>query len=126
MENEIDYRELFNRFAEPGDEFGEKWIETFVENIIEEGEVVGSHSWNSDNPGAGVGMILIYRFRGLFFTSNDFGINGPYEGFSEAAEAVNLLTVTETTERLWVDYKVTSNSGTCNDGQNESINNLIN
>ena len=112
MENEIAYRKLFDRFGEPGDEFGEEWIETFEETIIEEGEVVGSHSWNSGNPGAGAGMTLIYRFRGLFFTSDDFGIKGPYEGFGEAAEAVNLLTVTETTERIWVDLSVNSNSGT--------------
>ena len=111
MENEIAYRKLFDRFAEPGDEFGEEWIEKFEENIIEEGEVVGSHSWNSDNPGAGAGMTLIYRFRGLFFTSDDFGINGPYHGFNEAAEAVGLLTVTETTERIWVDFRVNPNSG---------------
>ena len=84
----------------------EEWIETFEENIIEEGEVVATHSWESDNPGAGAGMTLIYRFRGLFFTSDDFGINGPHKTFSEAAEAVGLLTVTETTERIWVDLSV--------------------
>ena len=112
MENEIAYRKLFDRFAEPSDKFGEEWIEKFQENIIEEGEVVATHSWESDNPGAGAGMTLIYRFRGLFFTSDDFGIDGPYEGFSEAAEAVGLLTVTETTERIWVDFRANSNSGT--------------
>jgi hypothetical protein len=112
MENEIAYRKLFDLFAEPGEEFGEEWIEKFKENIIEEGEVVATHSWESDNPGAGAGMTLIYRFRGLFFTSDDFVINGPYEEFSEAAEAVNLLTVTGTTQRIWVDFRVNSNSGT--------------
>ena len=66
---------------------------------------MGTHSWESDNPGAGAGMTFIYRFQGLFFTSADFGIDGPYEGFSEAAEAVDLLTVRDTTERIWVDYK---------------------
>jgi hypothetical protein len=111
MENEIAYRKLFDRFAEPGDKFSEGWIEKFEENIIEEGEVVASHSWEGDNPGAGAGMNLIYRFRGLFFTSTDFGLDGPYEGFSEAAEAIDLLTVTDTTERIWVDFRVNSNSG---------------
>jgi hypothetical protein len=77
MANEIAYRKLFDRFAEPGDEFGEDWIEKSEEHIIEEGEVVGSHSWESDNPGAGAGMTVIYRFRRLFFTSDDFGIHGP-------------------------------------------------
>src|SRR5271154_1569779 len=115
MEIEIAYGKLFDRFAEPGDEFGEEWIEKFEENIIEEGEVVGTHSWESDNPGAGAGMTLIYRFKGLFFTSNDFGLDGPFEELNEAAEAVGLLTVTETTEEIWVDFRVNSNSGTCDD-----------
>jgi hypothetical protein len=115
LENEVAYRKLFDRFAEPGDEFGEEWIERFEENTIEDGEVVATQSWESDNPGAGAGMTLVYRFRGLFFTSDDFGIQGPYEGFSEAAEAVNLLTVTETTERIRVDYRVNHNSATDDD-----------
>jgi hypothetical protein len=106
VDNEIAYRSLFNRFAKPDDKFDEEWVENFDDAIIEEGEVVATHSWESDNPGAGAGMTLIYRFKGLFFTSNDFGLDGPFEEFSEAAEAVGLLAVTETTETIWVDYKV--------------------
>ena len=112
MDNDIAYRTLFNRFAQPDDKFGEEWVEAFQDAVIEYGQVVGSHSWESDNPGAGAGMTLIYRFQGLFFTSTDFGIDGPYEAFSEAAEAIDLLTVTETTERIWLDLSVNSNSGT--------------
>src|SRR5271166_5181266 len=114
MEKEI-ARTLFDRFAKSGETFDVKWIERFEDMIIEEGEVVGTHSWNSGAPGAGAGVTYIYRFRGLVFTSTDFGIDGPYEGLSEAAEAVGLLTVTDATERIWVDYKVNSNSGTCDD-----------
>jgi len=99
MEKETAYRRLFDSFAKPGEKFDEEWIDNFDEVIVEEGEVVGSHSWNSGNPGAGAGMTIVYRFRGLFFTNDDFGIDGPYEGFSEAAEAVNLLT-----EEIWVDF----------------------
>ena len=112
MDNEFAYRTLFNRFAQPDDKFGEEWVEKFEDAIFDEGEVVATHSWESDNPGAGAGMTLIYRFHGLFFTSTDFGFDGPYEGFSEAAEAIDLLTVRETTERIWVDFRVNSNSGT--------------
>ena len=112
MEKETAYRTLFDSFAKPGEKFDEEWIDTFYEIIIEEGEVVGSHSWNSGNPGAGAGATFIYRFRGLFFTSDDFGIDGPYEGFSEAAEAVNLLTVRNTTEAIWVDDSVKSDCET--------------
>lgn len=111
LEKKIAYRELFNRFAKSGETFDDNWIDKFDDTIIEEGEVVGSHSWESDNPGAGAGMTLVYRFRGLFFTSDDFGIDGPYEGFSEAAEAIDLLTVTETTERIWIDLRVNPDFG---------------
>ena len=123
MDNEIAYRTLFNRFAQPDDKFGEEWVEEFEDAIINEGEVVATHSWESDNPGAGAGMTLIYRFHGLFFTSTEFGLDGPFEGFSEAAEAVDLLTVRDTTERIWVDYRVNPDSGTdddeCDDGDVE-------
>ena len=121
MDKEIAYRTLFNRFARPDEKFGEEWVEEFEEAMIDKGEVVAMHSWESDNPEAGAGMSIIYCFRGLFFTSDDFGLNGPYEGFNEAAEAVGLLTVTETTEEIWVDYKVKSNSRTCEDDRNSSI-----
>ena len=98
MDNETAYRGLFNRFAKSGEKFDQEWVENFDEIIIEEGEVVGSHSWNSDNPGADAGVTLIYRFQGLFFTSTDFGLDGPYVEFRDAAEAVGLLTVRKTTE----------------------------
>jgi hypothetical protein len=105
VDNESAYRPLFNRFAQPGDKFDEEWVEEFEDAIIEEGEVVATHSWESDNPGAGAGMTLIYRFQGLFFTSTDFGLDRPYVEFSDAAKAVGLLTVRKTTERIWVGYK---------------------
>jgi hypothetical protein len=111
-EDDVAYRRLFDRFAKPGDEFDDEWIERFADTIIKEGEVVGMHSWNSGAPGAGAEVNYIYLYGGLFFTSDDSGIDGPYEGFSEAAEAVGLLTVTDATERIWVDYKVNPDSDT--------------
>ncbi len=54
-------------------------------------------------------------FHGLFFTSTDCGFDGPYENFSEAAEDIDLLTVRDTTERIWVDFRVNPNSGTDDD-----------
>src|SRR5580693_2285712 len=85
MDNVIAYRSIFDRFAQPDDKFDEEWVENFDDAIIEEGEIVATHSWESDNPGTGAGMTLIYRFRGLFFTQTDFGLDGPFEGFKEAA-----------------------------------------
>lgn len=107
MEKEIASGKFFGQFA-VDEKFDDGWIYSFEDTIIEESEVVASHSWESDNPGAGAGMTLIYRFHGLFFTSDDFGFDGPYEAFSEAAEAVGLLTVTNTTERIWVEFRVGS------------------
>jgi hypothetical protein len=126
MDNETAHRALFNRFARPDDKFDEEWVEAFHDAVIEEGEVAGSHSWESDNPGAGAGMTLIYQFHGLFFTGDDFGIDGPYEEFSDAAEAVSLLIVRKTTKEIWVNYKVNSNSGTCDHDRIELLNNLMN
>jgi hypothetical protein len=71
-------------------------------------------------------MTLIYRFKGLFFSSSDFGLDGPFEDFNEAAEAVGLLTVADTTEKIWVDYRVNFNSGTCDDDRIGLLDNLIN
>jgi hypothetical protein len=68
MDNETAYRALFNRFARPDDKFDEEWVEAFQDALIEQGQVVATHSWESDNPGAGADMIFIYLFRGLFFT----------------------------------------------------------
>ena len=126
MDNEAAYRALFDRVARPADRFDEEWAEAFQDAVIEQGHVVGTHSWESDNPGVGAGMTLIYRFHGLFFTNTDFGIDGPYGEFSDAAEAVSLLIVRKTTKEIWVDHKVNSNSGTCDHDRIELLNNLMN
>jgi len=121
MDKEFTYRALFDQYAKPGEKFDEEWIEGFDGTIVEEGDIVGSHSWNSGNPGAGADMTLVYHFRGLFFTSDDFGIDGPYEKFSEAAEAVNLLTVTPT-EEIWVDDSMKSDSEARDDDDDDEHN----
>jgi hypothetical protein len=50
MDNEIAYRTLFNRLAQPDDKFDEEWVEEFEDAVIEKGEIVATHSWESDNP----------------------------------------------------------------------------
>jgi hypothetical protein len=111
MENDV-AQGLFKRFAKPGETLDDDWIQAIEETIVDEGDLVAMHSWNSGAPGVGAGVTSIYQFRGLFFTSTDFGIGGPYDGFNGAAEAVNLVVITDTTEGIWVDYKVNSNSWT--------------
>ena len=60
MDKEFTYRALFDQYAKPGETFGEEWIEEFDETIIEEGVVVGTHSWNSGNPGASAGVDITF------------------------------------------------------------------
>ncbi len=87
---------------------------------------MGTHSWESDNPGAGSDMIFIYHFKELFFTLTDFGLDGPYEEFSEAAEAIDLLAVRDTTERIWVDFRAKHNSGVDDRAEDEDQRILVN
>jgi hypothetical protein len=114
MEEEV-AKELFKRFAKPGEILDDDWIEAIEETIVEEGELVATQAWNSGGPGIGAGVTSIYRYRSLFFTSTDFGVGGPYNGFREAAEDVQLFAITDATESIWVDYKVDTNSGTSDD-----------
>jgi hypothetical protein len=67
MEEEVAL-ELFKRFAKPGETMDDDWIEAIEETIVEEGELVASHSWNSGGPGIGAGLTFVYRFRGPFFS----------------------------------------------------------
>ena len=97
-------RELFRRFSNPGEMLDDDWMEAIEETIMEEGEIVASHSWNSGGPGAGAGVDVIYQFRGVFLASSDFGLDGPFESFQEAARAMDLLSINETTENILVDY----------------------
>jgi hypothetical protein len=91
MEEEV-AQELFKRFAKPGETLDDDWIEAMEQTIVEEGELVATQAWNSGGPGAGAGVSFVYKYRGLFFTSTDFGIGGPYNGFTEAVEDVGLFT----------------------------------
>ena len=100
MPKEIDYQELFNRLAKPGERFDDDWVEYIDDKIDTEGALVARHERDSGGPGAGAGVVDVCKFRGLFFASNDVGFYGPYEGFTEAAEAVALLTVTDATTRI--------------------------
>jgi hypothetical protein len=104
MRKEIDYRELFKRFGKPGERFDDDWIEYIDEKMSAQGQLIARHEWDSGGPGAGAGVVDVYNFLGLFFASDDGSNYGPYEGFTEAAEAVALLTVTDATTRIWVDY----------------------
>jgi hypothetical protein len=106
MAREIDGRDLFERFAKPGetyDEDDEDWMEGMQEAIRREGDRVGRQEWDSGSPEAGAGVSYVYLFRGLFFSEDDGGMYGPFDNFIEAAQAVGLLGVNEATTSIWVD-----------------------
>ena len=105
MRTELNYRELFNRIGHSGEQFDDDWVESIEEKIRAEGDIVGRHEWDSGGPGAGAGVEYVYRFRELYFSQDDTGMFGPYNSFTEAADAVGLLTVNEATTELWVDSR---------------------
>ena len=119
MEDET-AQELFKRFSKPGEKLDDDWIEAIEETITDEGEIVASHSWDSGSPGAGAGVDLIYRFQGIFLVWTDMGFHGPFDSLVEAVEAVNLLSVNETTENIWVDYTSANKQGKSLSSQNRN------
>ena len=99
---EIDYRDLFNRFAKRGEIFDDCWPDEMNERIYKKG-LVGRLEWDSGGPGAGAGSQDVCKFQGLFFAFDDTGGYGPYESFTEAAAVVGLFHVTSATTSIWVD-----------------------
>jgi hypothetical protein len=74
-----------------------------VDRIIEEGEEVFAHAWDSGGPGAGAGCERVYRWRGKFaFASADYGNAGPFDSLEEVLKQQDcLLGVTSVTEYIW-------------------------
>ena len=73
-----------------------------MEEIRENGEVVGEHEWDSGSVGAGAGSLVVYRYAGKFFAEDDVEAMGPFDTFAEAAEAVGLFRKTDATTGIWV------------------------
>jgi hypothetical protein len=107
---DLDLADLFARFGRPGEELDDEWAEMIQDAIHDEGELVGRQEWDSGAPGAGAGVVDVYRFRGLFVSENDVGSYGPYESFKEAADAVGLFVQTSATRRIWVHPRFDSGS----------------
>jgi hypothetical protein len=71
-----------------------------VDRILDEGEVVFSHHWDSGGPG-GSGAEEVYHWNGKFlYSSLDLDPEGPFDNLGEALGAADLLTVTEATTRI--------------------------
>lgn len=103
MDEQMNYRLLFDRFAKVGERFDQDWKEGIVEKIRGEGDRIARCEWDSGGPGAGAGMDYVYKYRELYFADNDAGTYGPFESFTEAAEVIGLFTENEATTEVWID-----------------------
>ncbi len=84
---------------EDNEEFDDR---TVLERIVEDGDSVFEHSWDSGGLGSGGGMAFIKELNGQFAMSSlDIGSEGPYATFEEALAAFELLTVTSASTSVW-------------------------
>ena len=64
-----------------------------MDRIIEKGECVFAHDWESGGLGAGAGCEQVYRWRGKFaFASADYGNAGPFDSLEEVLKQQDCLT----------------------------------
>ena len=83
------------------------WIEMLSEIVMEEGDVIFQHDWDSGGPGAGAGSEIVYKFGGLIWPySETEGVYGPMKTLEEALASGDFLTVTDATTgiRSVVEY----------------------
>jgi hypothetical protein len=85
---------------QPDDE-GDLDPEDPCEEIIDNGEVVFSHDWDSGGLGAGAGCETVYRWKGRYVASSEGNEpSGPYDTLEEALKQFDLLTVTSATTSI--------------------------
>lgn len=97
MSKELDYQELFQRVARPGEEFDDDWVEEIQEVMHEEGRTV-AREWCP----AGITLpSVVVLFRGLFIASDEVCSYGPFDTFAEAAAAIQFPFNPETSD-IWV------------------------
>ena len=81
------------------DEFEEG--EDHLDEVIENGELVFFHSWDSGGPGAGAGSERIYRLKSEYvFASEDFGNSGPFKSLEDALSVIDLFFVNSATTEI--------------------------
>ena len=72
------------------------------DQIIDAGECVFEHEWDSGGPGAGAGVERVYRWKGRFaFSSPDNGRAGPFNTLEDALQAQHLLRVTDASTSIY-------------------------
>ena len=75
----------------------ERCIDILLEAVIEDGDVVAEHHWDSGGPGAGAGVVNVYKYRGCYFGLNDVGWYGPFDEFDPVIEKLGVLAPTDAT-----------------------------
>jgi hypothetical protein len=81
----------------PDDEYEEDDYLSEAGQIIQRGERVFVHEWDSGGPGAGAGCTSVYEWRGRFAVSTEEGSLGPYDSLQAALDAGGLEEVTDAT-----------------------------
>jgi hypothetical protein len=77
------------------------YVNDFFAKLLDEGDVVFEHEWDSGGPGAGAGSERVVAYRGRFwYSSLDFGVKGPYDDLLGTVAMYGLLTVTEATTEI--------------------------
>ena len=75
-------------------------IVILLEAIIEDGNVVAEHHWDSGGPGAGAGVVSVYKYRGCYFGLNDVAWYGPFDTLDPVFEKLGILTPTDATTSI--------------------------
>jgi len=76
-------------------------IADFREKVVSEGKVVFEHGWDSGGPGAGAGIERVLAYKGRFwYSSLDYGVQGPYDALLDTVLKHGLLTVTSATTEI--------------------------
>jgi len=90
------------RILGPFDEPDELEFEFYESDGLSDlGTVVAYQEWDSGAPGAGAGIVRVYRIEGLYFLDDDIGINGPYADKREPMRLGGVDRVSNATVELW-------------------------
>lgn len=72
-----------------------------VDRIIDRGDCVFTHDWDTNSPGGGAGSEQVYCWKGEYaIASTDYGDSGPFDSLEEALQEQDLLLVTGATTSI--------------------------
>jgi transposase len=104
MRKELDYGDLFARWAKLGEKLDDEWRENLLQSIENSEDQIVAYNLNNAILAGSNGVCL---FRGVYISWDEDDIFlGPYKTFEEAADAAGLFSVTDVTEKIWVDSRI--------------------